>query len=144
MVSARQSRLRFFVVFRPCVLALALCLAVAPLGMSCCSSFPCSASQPKSDSDLPCHGSSGSHSHYPATAAPDLSACHAGELALEALRTEQDSRKIQEVCGHSADVDATSNSCASILCAFDSVPARTWGISPHLERQSSSYPPLRI
>jgi hypothetical protein len=144
MMNARQSRLGFFVVLRCCAFALALCLVVAPLGMSCCSSVPCSASQPKSNSDLPCHGSSGPHSHHPSSTVPDLSACHAGEFALEALRLEHDFRKVQEIRGHSASVDALPCPCASLLDASDSFLTRTWAVSPHLEDQSSLHPPLRI
>jgi hypothetical protein len=144
MMNARQPKSGLAFALRSCAFALALCLVVAPLGMSCCRSVPCSASQPKGNSDLPCHGSSGSHSHHPPSAAPDLSACHAGEFALEALRMEHDFRKVQEIRGHSASVDALPCSCASLLDPSASFLTRTWAVSLHLEDQSWLNPPLRI
>jgi len=145
MMHARQSRSRRVFALRSCAFALALCVAVAPTGMSCCTSFPCSASQPNGNSDLPCHGSSGSHSHHPSSAAPDLFACHDGEFALEALRQESGSGKANEIRGYSSSVDSLSSSHGSLLDAGSSPsPARTCAISPHLDNQPSPHPPLRI
>ena len=145
MRNARQSGLRRVFALRSCAFALALCVAVAPIGMPCCTSFPCSASQPNGNSDLPCHGSSDRHSQHPPSAAPDLSACHAGEFALEAIRQESGSGKAHEIRGHSSSVDSLSSSHASLLDAGTcSSPARTCAISPHLDRQPSPHLPLRI
>jgi len=145
MMNVRQSRSRRLFALRSCAFALALCVAGAPIGMSCCTSFPCSASQPNGNSDLPCHGPSGPHSHHPSSAAPDLYACHAGEFALEALRQESGSGKAHEMRGYSSGVDSLSSSHASLLDAGScSSPARTCAISPHLENQPSPHPLLRI
>ncbi|HJY90292.1 MAG TPA: hypothetical protein VJ255_08435, partial [Candidatus Acidoferrum sp.] len=115
------------------------------IGMSCCASFPCSASRPNDNSDLPCHGSSGPHSHHPSSAAPDLSACHTGEFALAALRQESGAGKAHEMPGYSSSVDSLSSWHASLLDAGTcSSPARTCAISPHLDNQPSPHPPLRI
>jgi hypothetical protein len=137
-----SSRLVFAI--RSCAFALALCLAVAPIGMSCCSSLPCSASQLAGNNDALCHGSSGSHSHCPSSAAPYFSACHSGGFALEALRLESSSGKAHEIRDYSFGVDSLSSSHTSLLEASNSFALQTHAISPHLDIQSSPPLPLRI
>jgi hypothetical protein len=144
MMNAHPWRARLAFAARCCAFAIALCLAVAPIGMSCCSRFPCSAKQPRGNSDLPCHGSSGSHSDHSSSAAADYSACHAGEFALEAVRVEHDSRKVQEITGHASGVDAVSSPYASLLEVSGSFFAPSWTISPHLEDPPWLCLPLRL
>jgi hypothetical protein len=145
MMNVHQWRSRLVFAVRCGAFAIALCLAVAPISMSCCSSsFPCSATQPRGNSDVPCHGSPESHPHHSSSAAADFSACHAGEFALEAVRQESKSGKAHESLGYSSSVDSLSNSYMSLLEASNFLTLQTHAISPHLHNQSSPYQPLRI
>jgi hypothetical protein len=136
MMNAHQSRSRLILAIRCCAFAIALCLAVAPIGMTCCSGMPCSASHDNGNSDLPCHGSRESHAHHTSSAAAEFSACHAGELALEALRMEHDFRKVPLIEGHASSVNDVSSPYASVLEVSSPFALQTCAISPHLDRQT--------
>jgi len=131
-------------VVRGWALAITLCLAVAPIGMSCCSSFSCSASASPTSNDLPCHKGPESQRHPAPSVAADYSACHAGEFALDALLQESSRGKVHEGRGYSAGVDALCDSYTPLLDSSDFLPLQAQAISPHLDQQSSPYLPLRI
>jgi hypothetical protein len=120
---------------RSCAIAVAVCLAVAPLGMSCCASFSCSSSQPNNNSELPCHGASGSHSHYETSATANHVACHAGEFTLTA----------QEIRSYGAGQTIVSNSVAPLLRAsIFAFSVQSFALSPHPHQESPQNAPLRI
>jgi hypothetical protein len=130
-------------ILRTGALLLGLSMALAPLGLSCCTGIPCSAHQPESNSQPPCHGATRAPCNPRFT--PVSSACQAGEFTLEAFSFPGESLTDQGVRAHASAQTPFSHSVALFPNAsFFHFPVRSWALSPHFANESLPDSPLRI